>query len=296
VIGGKRGCYALLIGSLLACAGTGEADGAARKADLRILYSSTVRDSVAAAAIRVAASGDAAALGRLGKLLPEPAFLARMDDTSNPQLAFSNLDQVFSALAKHPSKATESLCLRVMSTTAFHARSERIFFALPALAAVKPMSATGADLMAKTNGEGYYSANGPLLAANGSPRAMALLQAMLADSSHGVADRIDMSRESLVPHRTALATVRLVDTLIHSPDLEPEMAVALAECLYDYRPNEWYGKRRVQPAAPPWKDAKAEARREAAELGRKLLSSRKDFPGRLRIAIESVVGAAPAVN
>ncbi|GEM_PF-1665947 len=289
-----RGCYSLLIGSLLACAGTGEAGGAARKADLRILETATVRDSVAAAAMRVAAGGDAGALERLGKLLPDPAFLARLDDTTNPQLAFSNLDRVFSALAMHPSRATESVCLRVMSTTAFQMHSERVFFALPALEAVKPMSAAGAAQIAKTNAQGYYNANGPLLAANGSPRAMALLQAMFADRSHTVADRIDMSREALVPHRTAMATVRLVDTLTRRPDLEPELVVALAECLYDYRPNEWYGKRRVQPAAPPWKEATAETRHEAEELGRNLLSSRKDLPERLRIAIESAIGAAPA--
>ena len=294
MIRGKRSCSALLIGSLLACAGTGEADGAARKDDLRILETATVRDSVAAAAKRVAASGDAGALGRLGALLSEPAFLARLDDTINPQLAFSNLNHVFLAMAKHPSRATESVCLRVMSTKPFQPPSERIFVALPALAAVKPMSAKGAELFSRTNSEGYYGLNGQLLAANGSPRAISLLQAMLADRSRTVADRIDMSREALVPYRTALVTVRLVDKLTRRPDLEPELVVALAECLYDYRPNEWYGKRRVQPAAPSWKDATTEARREAAKLGRKLLSSRKDLPEPLRASIEFAIRAAPA--
>ena len=294
MIRGKRGCSALLIGSLLACAGTGEADGAACKDDLRILETATVRDSVAAAAKRVAASGDAGALARLGTLLSEPAFLARLDDTTNPQLAYSNLNHVFSALAMHPSRATESVCLRVMSATVFQVRSERFFLALPALAAVKPMSAASASLISKSNAEGYFGSNGPLLAANGSPRAIALLQAMFADRSHRIADRIDMSREALVPHRTALATVRLVDTLTRRPDLEQELVVALAECLYDYRPNEWYGKRRVLPAAPSWKDATTEARREAAKLGRKLLSSRKDLPEPLRANIESAIRAASA--
>jgi hypothetical protein len=294
VIGGGRGSYLLLTGCLLACAGAGDAGGHARKTDLRTLETSQARTEVAAAAIRVAAGGDTAALDRLGKLLTEPAFLARLDDTANPQLAFSNLDRVFSALAKKPSAATESLCLRVMAAETFTAKTERIFFVLPALAAVRPMSAAGAGLIAKTNAEGYYALNGPLLAANGSPRAMALLEAMLADRSGRVVDRIDMSREALVPHRTALATVRLVGALTRRPDLEPELATALAECLYDYHP-EWYGKRRSFPIAPPWKEASAEARSEAADLGRKLLA-RKDLPERLRAAIESAIKAAPAVR
>lgn len=103
-----------------------------------------------------------------------------------------------------------------------------------------------------------------------------------------------MFREALVRHRTTVATVRLVGTLTRRPDLEPELATALAECLYDYRPDEWYGKRRLPPIAPSWKGATTEARNEAAALGRRLLSSRKDLPERLRTAIESAIGTAPA--
>lgn len=154
----------------------------------------------------MAAGGDAAALTRLGALLPDPAFLASLDDTTDPQLAFSNLDRVFLALAKHPSKATESVCLRVISTKAFQAHPERIIFALPALAAVCPMSGEAATVFSRTNGEGYIWSNGILLAANGSARAMSLLKTMFADRSHRVMDRIDMSHEALVqtapdPHR-----------------------------------------------------------------------------------------------
>lgn len=280
--------YALLMGFLLACAGAGEAGGSARKADLRTLEASTVRDSIAAAAIRVAASGDAAALERLGKLLAEPAFLARLDDTADTHQADYNLGRVFSALAKHPSRATESVCLHVLTTPAFQAGSDRILFALPALAAVRPMSAEGAGIFSRTNAEGFYNGNGLLLAANGSPRAMALLDTMLADRSKRLVDRIDISREALVPHRTDLATVRLVGSLTDRADLEPELAMALAECLYEYHP-EWYGKRRGFPVVPPWKDAKAEARREAARLGEHLLAGHADWPENLRQAIKAVI-------
>ena len=123
---------------------------------------------------------------------------------------------------------------------------------LDALAKVRPMSAEGEAVFSRTNSAGYVWRNGPLLAGNGSPRATALLQAMFADPSLRVVDRIAMSREALVPHRTSLATVRLVDSLTLRPNLEPELALALAECLFEYRPVEWYGKRRNPPAAPDW--------------------------------------------
>jgi hypothetical protein len=49
--------------------------------DLRVLRSSAVRQKVAEAAVRVAGSGDAAALRKLGDLLATRAFLGRLDDT-----------------------------------------------------------------------------------------------------------------------------------------------------------------------------------------------------------------------
>ncbi|MDB5106467.1 MAG: hypothetical protein JWP91_4156 [Fibrobacteres bacterium] len=293
MIRGRRGFYALLAGTLLACAGAGEAGNSGRKTDLRTLESADNRDVLAAAAIRVAASGDAAALGRLGRLVAEPAFLARLDDTTNPQLAYSNLNLVFAALAKNPSTATESLCLRLAATPAFDVNSDRSGLVLEALAAVRPMSAAGAELFSRTNADGYYGRNGQLLAANGSARAIGLLEAMFADRSRTVADRIDMSREALVPYRTSLHSVRLVDSLTRRPDLEPELARGLAECLFEYRPDEWYGKRRRPPQAPSWSAAAPQARREAAALGLRLLETRRDWPATLRAGIESVIRSAP---
>ena len=67
--------------------------------DLDVLRSSKVREKVAEAAVRVARSGDAAALRKLGDLLASRAFLARLDDIREGQPGYSNLRQVFLALA-----------------------------------------------------------------------------------------------------------------------------------------------------------------------------------------------------
>jgi len=76
--------------------------------DLRVLRSSAVREEVAEAAVRVAGSGNAAALRKLGDLLTSRAFLARLDETSEPQSAYSNLNQVLLALAAKPSLADQT--------------------------------------------------------------------------------------------------------------------------------------------------------------------------------------------
>lgn len=146
--------------------------------DLEILATGKDRVELAAAAIRVASAGDGGALESLSSHLGTRAFLERLDESANPQLAQYHLQRVFEALAAHPSPAVERLCLRLADAREFSARGSRMVLLLRALAAVKPMSEAGARLFVRTNANGHYSSNGPLLASNGSPRAMGVLEAM----------------------------------------------------------------------------------------------------------------------
>lgn len=284
----RRLAAAVLLSALSACAA--DPGSKARGSDLRTLDRSTVREELAAAAVRIAGSGDAAALAGLGERLSDPAFLARLDDTAAPQASEANLSLVFKALAENPSKATEKLCLRILPREAYGPDGDRLLLLLPALAAVKPMSAEGAAAFASANLRGYSTGNGTLLAANGSPRAMSLLGSMFADRSIRVEDRMDMARYAVVPHRTAPAMVRMVDSLARRPGLEPGLLLALADCLFGNRPEEWYGKRRNAPAIPPWKAAAPGARREAAALGKRLLAAHPDWPAALRDSMKAVAG------
>ncbi|HEX7505628.1 MAG TPA: hypothetical protein VF550_02575 [Polyangia bacterium] len=268
---------------LTACMLATSAGSVAR--DLRVLRFSAVREKVFDAAVRVAGSGDAKALRKLGELLASKAFLARLDESREGQAAYSNLHGVFQALAANPSSMTEALCLKVMTSDAFTKDPDRQIFALPALAAVRPMSSETAAVFEKGNGQGLWSFNGPLLAANGSDRALALLEPMFADRAQRVDERIALTRESIVPNRTRPSIVTMVGRLVEG-SIETEVALALAECLYDYQPDQWYGKRRNPPQAPSWKTASPEAQRAAKDLGRRLLA-RKDLPATLRTAIEA---------
>ena len=252
--------------------------------DLKALRSSAVRQKVADAAVRVAGSGDAAALRKLGDLLTTRAFLDRLDDTREPQAANSNLDQVFLALAANPSAMTEALCLKVIASAPFVEEPDRQFFALPALAAVRPMSSETAAVFEKANGQGSWSFNGPFLATNGSERALALLESMFADRAQRNDERVALARESIVPNRTQLGILAMVGRLVEG-QVESDVALALAETIFDPEPDRWYGKRRNPPQAPSWKTASPEAQRAATELGRRLLT-RKDLSATLRTAID----------
>jgi hypothetical protein len=227
----------------------------------------------------------------LGDSLISPTFLSRLDDMVNPQMSTGNLRQVFIALEMNPTPTSERVCLQALASADFTANPSRPAFALAALAAVRPLSAAAESAFVRTNALGHFQSNGPLLAANGSPRSIALLESQLADRGHALEDRIDLARQSLVPYRTRLALVEMVDRLSRRPDMEPDLIAALAECLYDYRPEAWYGKRRRPPAAPDWKGASPEAKRAARDLGKRLLAIPPKIDAALQKAIRTTLAS-----
>lgn len=253
------------------------------KQDLKTLRTSHVRKNVFEAAARIAGSGDPIALRHLGDLLTTQQFLARLDVLDDPQRDITNLSYVLGALKANPTEAPGRLCEALATNPVFLANDDRMLFLLPALAAVRPMTAGAEAVFRATNADGLFNGNGPLLAANGSERAVTLLEAMFADRSQRLDDRVDMAHESIVPNRTAVSIMRMVDRLWEQP-VEREVQLALAEAVFEDH-TEWFGKRRNPPVAPDWSTATREAREAAAELGRKL-SERGDLPASLRAAIQ----------
>ena len=248
--------------------------------DLEILATGKDRVELAAAAIRVASAGDGGALESLSSHLGTRAFLERLDESANPQLAQYHLQRVFEALAAHPSPAVERLCLRLADAREFSARGSRMVLLLRALAAVKPMSEAGARLFVRTNANGHYSSNGPLLASNGSPRAMGVLEAMFREKDRPLDERVGLAHRSLVPVRSSLEVARVVDRLA-SADIPGGLRAALLESLFDYRPAEWFGKAGQPPVAPSWSAASSGARALARSLAARM-AVRDDLTPELR--------------
>jgi hypothetical protein len=271
-----------MIALLVACAAA--APAGANK-DLQALRESPRREEVATAAVRIAGSDDPGALRELGRLLASRPFLARLDDLDAPQAATFNVRRVFLALAARPSQSTEAVCLQAATSTDFIDDPARTRYALEALAAVQPMSPGGEALFRRMNEQGFFAFDGPLLAANGSDRAVSVLESMLADRSQSVVERVALAREAIVPNRIKRSVVDMVDRL-RKHGIETELLLALAECIFEYRPDEWYGKRRNPPQAPSWSAATQEARQAVIALGRRLLE-RNDLSASLRAATEA---------
>jgi hypothetical protein len=110
---------------------------------------------------------------------------------------------------------------------------------------------------------------------------------MFADHAQRRDERVALARESIVPNRTQPGIIAMVGRLVEGR-IENEVALALAETIFDTQPDRWYGKRRNPPQAPNWKTASPEARRAATDLGQRLLA-RKDLPATLRTSIEDTL-------
>ena len=225
---------------------------------IQILRTSKDRDALQQAAIELIRTRDAKKLASLRDFLSDPAFLARLDDVNTPNVKTRRLSAVFRELTNYPSPASAELSLRLGSDSRFLSDPDRKALLLPALAAVRPMSEASAQFFGKANAEGYYSINAPLLARNGSPRAVELFRKMIEDGSVPSARRVDALHSSIVPVRTNVAIIGVAERLI-SAKLDPDVLAGLIESMFDYQPRRWYGVARSMPQPPPWSGASAEA-------------------------------------
>lgn len=236
---------------------------------------------LAVAAVAIVQSGDNQKIASLAAHLGQQSFLGRLD----PPGATTGLESIFRAIEEHPSEAGERLCVDLAANPDFGALPARMNFLLNALAAVRPMSAAGAEVFRKTARSGFLEVDGPLLAANGSPRAVEVLEEILADKTLDPDQRVSTSHWSIVPHRTDGPIVAMCARLLDRGRLSPEVAAAVAESLFDYRPKEWFGVRINQPSPPAWSLAGVAAKDAARQLGDRLLA-RPGLPDLLRAVIE----------
>lgn len=238
------------------------------------------------AAVEIANSSDAGAIQQLGDRLAKRSFLNRLDRPNETE----HLSRVFDALAAHPSQAVEQLSIRLAFDPEFASLPVRVDFVLNALAAVRPVSPAGAEVFRKTGRSGYLEVNGPLLAANGSPLGLQVLEEYFSDPSLDQAQLISMAHWSLLPVRTHAEIIAMCARLLIYQKLPKGVQTAVAESLFDYRPREWFGVTRNQPKPAGWAAADAHAKELARKLGSDLLG-RGDLDKELRAAIERTLAS-----
>jgi hypothetical protein len=254
---------------------------------IRALDPPCEREPLALAAIEVITKQSPEGLAVLASYLRTPEFLRRLDDVDNPQRKTYFLGRVFAAMEQHPSEATRDLCIAAAESPEFCADPIRLNYLLPALAAVRPMTQAAAAVFRRTNSEGYFPVNAPLMTRNESPIALRLFEEMIRNPQVDPESRIDALRHSVLPRRTELPILATAERLL-SGGLEPEVEIGLIETLFDYREKPWFGPVRVPPAPRPWETASDEACQRALALAQAALA-RSDLPGETRQAVQASV-------
>ena len=241
-----------------------------------------------AAATAIAASGDARAIHKLATRLGQSSFLRRLDPGQPEQSGGEHLLRIFSTLTEHPNAATEALCVSLARNAEFVSVSWRLNPLLNALAAVRPTSAEAAAIFREASHSGYVEVNGPLLARNASPNALAVLEAIFADESLDADERIEVAHQSLLAARTDAAVVAMCARILARRLDSSRVRLAIAESLFDYQPKRWFGVAMNQPIPPDWRLADEPARAALKSLGNTLLGQ-ADVPASLRTAIRTTL-------
>jgi hypothetical protein len=238
-------------------------------------------DRMEAASVAIAASTDAAAMADLARHLSQRGYLQRLD----PGSGVTRLGHVFRTLAEHPSPSAESLCIVAAGSAEFNEVPARMNFLLNALAAVRPMSEPAAKIFRSSSRSGFLEVDGPLLAANASPRALGVLAELLRDESIDAAQRVSIAHWGLLPNRTNPDVVAMCDRVL-SAGVSRDVEIAILESLYDYQPRQWFSLRAGQPSPPSWNTASPAARDALRSLAASRVG-RSDLPPALRAAMEN---------
>lgn len=245
-----------------------------------------------AAATSIVKSGDAKAIQKLAIRLGQRSFLRRLDPGQPEQSDGEHLLRIFFMLTEHPNAATEALCVGLARNAEFVSVSWHLNPLLNALAAVRPTSAEAAVIFRETSHSGYVEVNGPLLARNASPNALAVLEAILADERLDVDERIEVAHRSLLAVRTDAAVVEMCARVLARRLDSSRVRLAIAESLFDYQPKPWFGVAMNQPTPPDWKLADEPVRAALRSLGGTLLGQ-ADVPASLRAAIRTTLAKLP---
>ena len=242
-----------------------------------VLETSHEPEPLVASADALAVSANPAALPVLGRFLVSKEFLARLDVLDDPQRKLTNLRHVLGVLEANPTEATGRLCEALAAHPGFLADPDRVLFLLPALAAVRPVTAGAEAVFRATNADGFFNGNGPLLVANGSPRALALFEDMIADASVAADDRVDIIHRAVLPHRLQAPVLAACMRLL-GRGLEPEVQAGLVDTLFDYQEREWFGVARFAPTPPPWSAAETGVLQSYLQLAHELEQSGRLSP------------------
>ena len=245
-------------------------------------------DALTTLALMMAASSDGTDQRLLGDALVDAAFLARLDTATDYQQSYHQLrlSQVLQRLSANPRPEARAVLVRLTTNPTFGGHVLRLQLLIRALAHVRPAEPSFVDFWTRASVPNHPLAYDVVdaLAFNQSEPALALLVSLLTDVGHTEDMRRAWLRQLILPRRND-APLLLACEQVLARNPSPAIQVALAESLFDYRP-EWYVGD-LPPTPPVPGSMTPPARRIRARLAEACLKIKGlDAPARAAIAKE----------
>lgn len=241
--------------------------------------SNTTRSSVAlhqADLLEERASDPLACIG-LAAALAEEATLDLIDppdELTSESPVHWQLYRIVVALARNPSDSAAQEFDHLCGDPRFRSDQGRSEVLLRAMADVKTPGDQACALIRIQSEPDSVNLQVVVVALwlNRSATALALLEEILADPAQEETHVTAWMRMGFVPWRGEAPVIALAERLLKPGHLSPTRSTRLVECLYDFRPDEWYApyKSVIHPPAP--EAMQTQAKTELIILGRRLLS------------------------
>lgn len=226
---------------------------------IAVLGASTDTGELIAAGVSLAQTGERTATLALARALRSEAFLLHLDPpTEGDAASVQNVGLIFAALRENPSEWSGRLCELMYGEAGFRAVLSRVNLLLGALAAVEPVTESGAGVFRAAIGEGFAEVLAPLLLRNASPLALTVFEEMLRGGAVSDEVKIDILHRSVLPRRGDRRVLECVARLVRN-GLSDAVRVAAVETVFDYQSRLWFGPAMHPPLPPAWEDSETRA-------------------------------------
>jgi len=252
------------------------------------------------AAQELAASRDPEDHTALLPFLKDAAFRDRLDppdaETTGPE--DMNLGRVLRTLGENKMGPGHDSILKLIADPDFTSDPDRVDMLLRATVNVRPAPPQVISFWKKVSDpEGVHMEIAVAVAVeNKSAPAILFFQERMLDKSLDEESRILWMHEWVMPNRANTDMLAMCHRLITGPaaDFSNSLKLALAESLFEYRPEEWFGPHHI-PTPEPRRNTRRPGRDSLREIAQFVLEKLSPGPA-LKLAIETTVKELDALD
>jgi hypothetical protein len=245
------------------------------------------------AALDLARSNQEQEHSYLSRWLRSPEFLSRLDTVEEYASTGRRLriSMVLQALSMNAAPSAPAVLVQLGSSHAFLANDARVDFLIQYSQAIRPAPE---DLVRFWDAhcqpdDGFANLTVATLVANGTEPALALLERKFADPRFEHEDKVSWMQANIYAHRNDPPLLLWCEHVFAGKTLADDLKLALAEVLFDPKPQQWFRPATVV-VPPPLERATTDAKTTLQRIGTLVLQSKWATP-ELRHAVPRTLAA-----